>query len=301
MGLPSIGSRVSLRYRSPFGSEKPLTDVVGYLEALSPEVLVATKAGELVHIAHADIVSVRELSHLPVRTSQIRSLEHAAALGWPGTDRSWLDGWLVRACRPLTVNVNSALPLDFSSNLATLPKITDWYRRRQLPAVLALPERLLPVRLASGREARVLVCDTTATAPVVGAVDLLPAPDAAWRAGWRTDISTEVWTAVLDGDVTFASASGAGVARGVVTIAPDGNRWLGLSAIRVDPEHRRRGRGSSLCATLFDWGRRLSARRAYVEVPDENTDALAFFESLGFRLHHTKRYVNAESLLAPRI
>ena len=54
---PSVGSRVSIRYRLPAGAAKPLTDVVGHLEALVPEVLVRTKSGDVVAIDPADVMS----------------------------------------------------------------------------------------------------------------------------------------------------------------------------------------------------------------------------------------------------
>ncbi len=47
---PHSGSRVSLRYRLPAGSAKPLTDVIGHLERLDPTVLIRTKDGELVDV-----------------------------------------------------------------------------------------------------------------------------------------------------------------------------------------------------------------------------------------------------------
>ena len=80
--MPSVGSRVSLRYRLPeAGPEsQAFTDVVGHLEALTPAVVVRTKSGERVEISPAAVMSVRELSHAPVRNSEIRAVEYAAAL-----------------------------------------------------------------------------------------------------------------------------------------------------------------------------------------------------------------------------
>lgn len=34
--LPAVGTRVSLRYRLLAGSAKPLTDVIGHVERISP-------------------------------------------------------------------------------------------------------------------------------------------------------------------------------------------------------------------------------------------------------------------------
>ena len=66
--VPPVGSRVSIRYRLPAGE---FTDVIGHVLAMDPVVL-RTKSGELVEIAPADVVAVRELSHAPVRASPER-------------------------------------------------------------------------------------------------------------------------------------------------------------------------------------------------------------------------------------
>src|SRR4029077_7621916 len=111
--LPSVGTRVSIRYRLPAESAQPMTDVVGYVDAVSPMVVVRTKSGDVVDIAPQAVISVRELSHTPVRNSEIRDLEHAAALAWPGVEQYWLNGWFLRAGLGVTSRANSAVPLDF--------------------------------------------------------------------------------------------------------------------------------------------------------------------------------------------
>ena len=175
---------------------------------------------------------MRELSHRPVRASEIRALEHAAALAWPGTEQHWQDGWLLRA-GGYTSRANSAVPLDFAATVATLPGDRRLVCRRGLPPWLALPDRLLPVRGLGGgagvKHTRVMVADLPETTTVAGAV-LLDRPDAAWLARYGRDVPPAVLTAVVDGEVVFATAADAAVGRGAVTTAPDGTRWLGISA-----------------------------------------------------------------------
>ncbi|MDH6198035.1 ribosomal protein S18 acetylase RimI-like enzyme [Mycobacterium frederiksbergense] len=305
--LPALGSRVSLRYRLPAGSAKPLTDVIGYLERLEPTVLIRTKDGELVDVAPTDIVSVRELSHAPVRASEIRALEHAAALAWPGVEQQWLGGWLLRAGHGVTSRANSAVPLGVSAQIADLRAVADWYRERGLPAWLALPERLLPIRAAGIKPARVMVRALSGPAPTgtpeqhsTPAVRLAPQPDPAWLGIYEREVPVDVLAAVVDGQLAFATVADCAVGRGAVTTAPDGTPWLGISSVRVSPAQRRQGYARAVCAALLAWGAATGARQAYVQVEVDNLAAIALYTSMGFRLHHQTRYVAADELLTPR-
>lgn len=293
--LPAVGNRVSIRYRLDDG----LTDVIGHLEAVSPMVRVRTVSDGTVEVAPSAIVSVRELSHRPVRNSEIRALEHAAALAWPGTERQWVGGWLARAAGGHTSRANSAVPLDMSATLAALPAVADWYRSCGLPPWLALPERLVRVSSEGIKANRVMVCDINpATAPGVTFTEI---PDAAWLSLYERPVPTEVLTAVVDGVVTFAALGGAAVGRGAVTSAPDGARWLGISAVRVAQDQRRRGHARLICQALLNWGAEQGAQKCYVQVLADNTAAIRLYESMGFTLHHRVRYVSVDSVLPPKV
>ncbi|SPM33135.1 GCN5 family acetyltransferase [Mycobacterium rhizamassiliense] len=241
LSWPNLGTRVTVRYRRPAGSDPPLTDAVGHLLAIDPMVRVRTKTGAVVEFAPADVVALRSLTDAPVRTSAIRALEHAVAAARPAAELTWLDGWLLRADPGPALSVNSAIPLDLSARLTALPGIVDWYERRGLTPRLAVPDRLLalPPALVSERTERVLVRDVAASStqepqdPPAGAT---------------------------------------------VADAPDGTRWVGLS---VPSE------------ALLAWGARCGATRAYLEVVDDDTAGVSLAESLGFRLHHRRRYVTA--------
>ena len=294
--LPSVGTRVTLRYRLPAGSVPPLTDVIGHLLAVEPQIRVQTKTGAVVEVSPDDVVAVKVLTDAPVRTSQIRATEHAAALAWPGIERQWLNGWLLRAADGHTHRGNSAVPLGFEADLGAVPSIVEWYDSRGLTPWLSVPNRLLrfPFGVDPHLESVVMVRELTSGEPD-SAVTLATQPDDQWIRLYRRDVPVDVLTAVVDGEVAFATIADAAVGRGAVTTV-DSGRWLGMSAVRVVEEQRRRGHARTLCAALLAWGGERGATRAYVQVLADNATAITLYESMGFTIQHRSRYVDARSL-----
>ncbi|MEZ0349300.1 GNAT family N-acetyltransferase [Mycobacterium sp. pR1184] len=247
---PDLGTRVAVRYRRPAGSVPPLSDAVGHLLAIDPVVRVQTKTGAVIAFAAADVVALRVLTDAPVRTSAIRALEYAAAMARTGPEHAWLDGWLLRwgPC-PVAGDgdeagfaSNSAVPLDISARFSSVPAIVAWYERRGRSPLLAIPDRLLtpPRTGVADHTERVLVRDVPS---------ITPEPD----------------------DASEGAA---------VTDAPDGTRWVGLSAPRE---------------AQLAWGARRGATRAYLAVAEGDTATAGLADHLGFRLHHRRRYFEARS------
>ena len=291
--LPAVGTRVSLRYRRPHGSVPPLTDVIGRLLEVDPRIRVRTKTGAEVEIALDDVVAVRALTDAPVRTSQIRSMEHAAALAWPGTEQQWIDGWLVRGADGYTHRANSAVPLGVEASMAAVPAIIDWYTRRGQTPWLAVADRLLklPNAVSPHIETVVMVCDLPA-GEADETVALTSQPDARWLRLYERDVPVEVLSAVIDGIVAFARRGDAAVGRAAVTTAPDGTRWAGVSAVRVATDHRREGHARAMCAALMAWATEQGAQHCYAQVLADNTPAIALYEQLGFTTQHRARYID---------
>jgi hypothetical protein len=65
----------------------------------------------------------------------------------------------------------------------------------------------------------------------------------------------------------------------VVTDAPDGTRWVGLSRIHDG------------CEDQLAWGASQGATRGYVRMPEDDRAAAVLARSLGFVLHHHSRYI----------
>ncbi|MHC3004484.1 N-acetylglutamate synthase, CG3035 family [Gordonia sp. GN26] len=331
-----IGDRVVVRYLlgeatpadwrgNPDAAQSDVTGIL--LDDTDP--LRLERDGEVVSIPAAAITSVKLLSATPVRNKEIRALEGVAARSWPGVETAWIAGWFVRAGHGFTRRANSAIPLDMSAHpdATTLARITQWYADRDLPPLLALPERLLKAATVGGTEDIEVQMLTSAVAPLTerltesrsDAVHLADQPDTDWlaaytghRAGDDTDLDhadavRQVVTAG-DGPPVFAtipdtgSSAAVAIGRGVVTESPDGRRWLGLSALWTDPERRRTGLSSQVLAELVAWGAEHGADRAYLQVETTNRLAGAWYRRLGFGLHHSYRYVTLDtpSAAAPR-
>ncbi len=203
--------------------------------------------------------------------------------------------------------------LDISADTAAVPTIVDWYTQRGLIPRLATADRLLRLPGGSEQANRVLVRDVCTTKPDPS-VRLSDRPDEAWLRADRREIPVDVLTAVVDGELVFGRLADIAVARASVTDAPDGTRWVGLSAVRVADQQcnsqasPRAGApsaslpgvaaGRALCEALLAWGAARGATRGYVRVLDEDRSLAGLAWSLSFALHHRARYFTATSALA---
>ena len=69
--------------------------------------------------------------------------------------------------------------------------------------------------------------------------------------------------------------------------------WLGVHGLYVDERHRGRGHGRALMAGLLEAAAEVGATTAWLEVALDNAPAVGLYDALGFRTHHTCRYLAA--------
>ncbi len=285
---PDPGTRVAVRYRRAAGSVPPLTDVIGTVMQLKPTLQIRTKTGAVIDIALTDVSTVRILTDAPVRTSQIRALEHAAALAWPGSEYRWLEGWFLRSGPGASWEANSAVPLAISAGSGAVPAIIEWYARRHLTPRLALPERLVRLPGTAEHSYRMLVRDV-GSAQGDPSVRLASHPDDSWRQ-LHPAIPVHVLTSVSGGEVVFAAYPNVATARAAVTDGPDGTRWVGLSALRLADHPQAPQAAEKLCETLLAWGAGHGAAYGYLRVRDGDGPIEGLLRSLRFNVHHRGRF-----------
>ncbi len=233
----------------------------------------------------------------------VTELERVAARGWRAPEEDALGGWLLRAAGGFTGRANTALvtgdpglPLPEAATA-----VTGWYRARglrpgaQLPGTQSRPADAALAAAGWQRGEAVLVL----TAPLVPTpagdvpVGLAPAPDDAWLAAYGRAPSPAAARAVLTHAerVAFAAvrpdpaAAPVAVGRGVVT-----GGWLGVGAVTVAEEHRRRGLATAVMAELTRWGAGQGARWVYLQVSASNAPARALYRRSGYVEHHRYHY-----------
>ncbi|MBM7416370.1 MULTISPECIES: GNAT family N-acetyltransferase [Nocardiaceae] len=299
---PVPGSRVVVRYRLPDGSTPPFTDVIGVLTASGTAVTVQPESGDPVTVPTERIVALKALAPRPVRNSEIRGLESAAADAWPGLEQEWIGGWLLRAGAGVTRRGNSASPLRPDASVIDLPAVAAWYHDRDLQPSLSLPDRLLrpPAGWNLSAEALVLTLPIPSSTGPDTHTERIAVPDDRWLAHHpRYRDRPDLLTAVRDGVVTFLRRGDAAVARAAATASPTGRRWVGITAVATRPEERRRGHAAAVCAEAMRWGDARGATHAYVQVEVDNDEARSLYERLGFTEHHRYRYASPEGVTAP--
>lgn len=309
-----LGTRVVVRHRLPPGYSHPMTDVIGVLQSHEP-ITVRTADQRTVQISDDQVIAIKPLGVRPVRTGEIRELELAAALAWPGVESAWISGWLVRFGYGNSPRTDSAAPLGMPGELAAFdvvaPELRSWYGERGRPLRLALPDRLSPKTLIPSTDdaagtffaadlENLALPDSSIGAQVSSprVAQMTAEPDAQWLTLYpnHTGHHIEVLRAVRGGEVAFARIANPGerplaIVRAAVTRAPGGRIWVGLSCAAVAPEHRRRGVGALLCAEMAVWGKAHGATHIYAQVDAGDNAAATLCRSLGLIEHHRYRYV----------
>jgi ribosomal protein S18 acetylase RimI-like enzyme len=303
---PDLGTTVTLRVTTPVG---PI-GVVGTLVAADEQTWsIRRRDGSVSDIDVSAIAAGRVVPPSRAARASVIEVERMAALGWRAPDQQRLGEWLLRAGGGFTSRANSVLALgDPGMDLdAALGAVEAWYDERALPPRFQLPGQEATPGLVEALDERGWTASPSVqvmTAELghvlraaTGASDLElrldDAPDDAWLAGYRQDSGelpmaarevlgnhpTAVFAALRDGERAVA------IARAAVD-----DRWAGLFAVEVAPDHRRLGLGSLVSAAALRWAGQRGARRTYLQVSSDNDGAVRLYERLGYAVHHDYLY-----------
>jgi N-acetylglutamate synthase len=241
---------------------------------------------------------------------QIDELERAAARHWQAPETERLGEWLLRAALGFTGRANSALPLGDPG--VPLPEaaaaVTDWYRRRRLPPMIAVPlplhdacaprlddflaERTWALRSAPALVMTAAIADIPAPDPHID-LQLDPEPGPDWLALYRyrgqelPPIAPKLLMSAPWQAFGSIRRDGRTVAVGRVSVA---GSWGALTAVQVDAGCRRQGLGAAITSALAAAAARHGARRVLLQVETGNDPARALYLGCGFRDAHRYHY-----------
>jgi len=289
-----VGQRVVVRSRIP-GETGPsggpaVTDVLGQCTAWEATTMtVRRESGDEVTIPLSLIVSGKPVPPRPsvrgrVTAAAAQSRSHAM---FTDVTTAPLGGWTIRWSDATPARrVNSVLAMDEPRLADPVGAVVERYAALGRPPIAAvLPGSTADALFAEAgwvlhrveadayfQIAGVAACRRNLAEPPSYGVDLtdLPARPTAQRV-----------EATIGED-----------ARAIGAYEDD---WLGISAVWVSSERRRRGLGLAVIARLLGWGAELGATTTYLQVLSDNEPALALYARLGFTPHHTYRYLTPPS------
>jgi GNAT superfamily N-acetyltransferase len=306
-----VGHRVVVRRIVGVSQERTLySDALGELvELTETDLTIATEKGTL----RVPLDEVHRAKRVPAArrppAADVIALELAANDAWPAPIQSRLGSWILRAAGNWTGRANSALAVgDPDRTLEeAIDAVVEWYAAHgQRPLINAPMPLAAPVNAAldaRGWTARPLTLVQTASiatlltsVPARGdlpPVELADSPSDGWFAmvaehkGTLPPAATRILTGVPQ--LVFAHVHDAdgeliAVARGAVT-GP--GRWLGISLLQTAPATRRRGIAQQVVGGLAQWATQRGSTRAYLQVEERNTAAVALYGRAGFTTHHT--------------
>lgn len=303
---PALGTTVTLRVTTPVG---PIGVVGTLVDADEDTWSVRRRDGSVSVVDVTAIAASRIVPPSRAARASVVEVEQMAALGWRGLDLQPLGEWLLRAGGGFTSRANSALAVGEPGMTldAALDAVVQWYADRGLPPRIQLPGGAAPPGLVEALDKR--AWDTSPTVRVMTAelghvlraatastdleLRLDDSPDAAWLACFRQDGGALPPAArqVLTNHpaAVFASFRDGERAVAIARAAVD-DRWAGVFAVEVAPDHRRLGLGSLVSAAALRWAGQRGARRTYLQASTDNAPAVTLYERLGYAVHHDYLY-----------
>jgi GNAT superfamily N-acetyltransferase len=301
----ALGNRVTIRLHERSGGFR---DIVGILESKNR---ITNSKGETITFESDQVAIWREVKPLPDRAGtgapfshRILDLEELSNATWPADREVTLGKWRARISDGFTLRANSVLPGGVgpigepSEPLVdVVTRVVELYSQAQLVPAFVIPlpiysdidEYLESMGWRQKLRAQYLVNETAVEQPL--------SKDDYLFTTW--DFPHEHWLAVAGDEnlrkimerapATYGAIEFEGNLVGVGRIAIK-DSWSIVTRLFIAPEFRGRGLSRFLMDHLTFSARSQGATKVALQVDEENSVAMALYQSMGFRHHHTCSY-----------
>lgn len=300
-----MGQRITLRLHDPAGGFR---DLVGVLKS---ETTIEKRDGSLVQFHPQEVAVWRVITPPTDRAGmgsplslRIRDIELAANATWAAREQVQLGDWILRASGKFTKRANSVLAIGspgINLNLA-IDNVIDFYNSRglaptfhiALPTYAELGRYLKENGWRSDISVDVMVADikdVLAKSQINSSQmnmdrEIVDAPSEEWIALQNDYGVLEIMTR------SPARYGAIRVSGKIIGVARASNYagWTVLTRLYVHPDERGKGLGRDLIYSLLLDAQILGATKVVLQVDSKNLGAIALYEKMGFRLHHTYEY-----------
>lgn len=243
---------------------------------------------------------------------KILHYQELATNAWPAETHIFLHGWVVRVSEGVTKRANSVLPLrytgeDLLKDIQTVEKI---YRKRNLPVIFQLPDYFEPENLKKTLLSREYTSVAESLVMTAKIEDIHPLVSNKYTYSIEHTGSDRWFQALQDFShyspktlkgqkaiieriffsKAFCCAQQAneivGIGLGVIQ-----QKYLGIYSLAVHPGYRRKGIGQSIVTQMVHWGKLHSVTHVYLQVQGDNTEAISFYNKIGFKELYHYRYL----------
>jgi predicted GNAT family acetyltransferase len=241
--------------------------------------------------------------------SVIKTIEDLSLNAWPSHQIQIYDGWLLRFSYFYTHRTNSVEQIG-PSTLPIPEKIAyceEVYRKWGTPAIFKISPLISPDFDALLEQQQYIIQHSTDVMTIrdLRAYDSLPVPvdvsafipstwiEALFALKGTTNVMHRLVVPsmyrAIPKDTVCASVHEDGriVATGLGILDRD---YIGVYAIHVHPGYRRRHYASAICRTILNKGLEKGARKAYLQVVQDNDAAISLYSSLGFSYLYNYRF-----------
>ena len=309
-----IGQRLTLRLHDPEGGYR---DLVGVLESATS---IRKRSGEIVSFDPNQIAIVHPIKEAPQRAGsgaplslRIAELEALSTRTWPPREIKKLGEWHIRLSDGVTYRANSVFvagPPPFGDSGVEIDdaigQVEKIFNDANLPPVFHLVtpmyQEFVEYLLGKGWQEKVgaafMVYDivgSTDDAEILEEKNLTILNEGSPTADFLAIHSDEILESIMNSyPARYLSIRRDGVTVATARLAIS-ESWAIVTRLIVAESHRRQGLAELLMKSAISIAHELGATKMSLQVDRSNPGALALYEKMGFRVHHTYSFIEREN------